>query len=130
MHQLKEFQNSNHFLFLETGRSHSPSEDGSDGTGDETLLTPSKSNKKEPRRRSFNHRKWRTPSSTPGKGMWESHVPASPTISESDQLLLSGGGKSHILLYYCQLNFHIKFMFYETGFLLPVLTCCSPCTER
>ncbi|GFR73475.1 rho GTPase-activating protein 190-like isoform X1 [Elysia marginata] len=69
------------------GRSHSPSEDNSDGTGDEILLTPSSSKKKEPRRRSFNHRKWRTPSSTPSAA----HVSASPTISDNDQLLLSTG---------------------------------------
>ncbi|GFN96257.1 rho GTPase-activating protein [Plakobranchus ocellatus] len=81
-------------------QSQSPSEDGSDGTGDEILLAPS--NKKEVRRRSFNHRKWRTPSSKPAT----SQVPASPTISESDQLLGSSGG-THMMKLTTQKKEHV-----------------------
>ncbi|BFZ15995.1 hypothetical protein BsWGS_19034 [Bradybaena similaris] len=52
-------------------RSNSPSEEGSDGTGDEILA----SKKKEKKRRSFNHRKWRNPSAS------LTHQGSSPTIS-------------------------------------------------
>ncbi|CAL1547999.1 unnamed protein product [Lymnaea stagnalis] len=65
--------------------SHSPSEDGSEGTGDEKLS----SNKKEKKRRSFNHRKWRNPTST------LTHQGSSPPISDSDHLI--GSPPAHSL---------------------------------
>ncbi|XP_005097825.1 rho GTPase-activating protein 35 isoform X2 [Aplysia californica] len=60
------------------GRSHSPSE-GSDGTGDELLAMKKKGKK----RRSFNHRKWRTPLSAQG------HRASSPSMLSDEVQLLS-----------------------------------------
>lgn len=68
-------------------RSNSPSEEGSDGTGDEILA----SKKKEKKRRSFNHRKWRNPSAS------LTHQGSSPTISvHSHHLGSNPGNFSHL----------------------------------
>ncbi|XP_055899614.1 rho GTPase-activating protein 5-like isoform X4 [Biomphalaria glabrata] len=69
---------------IRSGSNHSPSEDGSDGTGDEKLL----SNKKEKKRRSFNNRKWRNPSTSVG------NPSSSPNYSDQEHLLSSHPGDS------------------------------------
>lgn len=77
------------------GQGHSASEEDSDATGDEVLA----SKKKEKKRRSFNHRKWRNPSIS-------SHQSSSSSVSVQGHHLAPPAGRLSSFILYGYNNCH------------------------